>query len=222
MAGFLAESVAPDQSHHARLFGALLMYNAPVPTQPKENAMTEATMAFGAMGEIRKHWGWFLALGIVFVIGGVFAIVMPFIAGLVATTVFAIILVWLGIMQVFQAWSVKSWGGFTWQMIIGLILLLGGLAIWINPILGALTLTIVVAAVFLAKGVFQVILAFQMRPESGWGWVLTAGILAILVGLIIWMDWPVSTAWALGTLAGISLIFSGWSYIAISLAARRV
>jgi uncharacterized membrane protein HdeD (DUF308 family) len=184
--------------------------------------MTEATMALGAMGEIRKHWGWFLALGIIFVIGGVFAIVMPFIAGLAVTTVFAVVLLWLGIMQIIQAWSTKSWGGFVWQLIIGLVMLLGGLAIWINPILGALTLTIVVAAVFLAKGVFQVIMAFQMRPQSGWGWILTAGILAILVGLIIWMNWPVSTAWALGTLAGISLIFSGWSYIAISLAARRV
>jgi len=151
--------------------------------------MTDATATLGAVGELRKHWGWFLAMGIIFVIAGVFAIVMPFLAGLVATTIFAVVLVWLGIMQIIQAWSTKGWGGFVWQLIIGLVLLLGGLAIWINPILGALTLTIVVAAVFLAKGIFQVIMAFQMRPQSGWGWVLTAGILAILVGLIIWMDY---------------------------------
>jgi uncharacterized membrane protein HdeD (DUF308 family) len=159
---------------------------------------------------------------VVFIIGGVFAIAMPFIAGLAVTTVFAIVLVWIGIMQIFQAFRVKSWGGFIWQLIIGLILLIGGIAIWINPILGALTLTIVVAAVFIAKGVFQIVMAFQMRPHEGWGWILTAGILAILVGVIIWAGWPVSTGWALGYLAGISLIFSGWSYIAISMAAKRL
>ena len=72
-----------------------------------------------------------------------------------------------------------------------------------------------VGAVFLAKGVFQVVMGFQMRPHAGWGWMLTAGILSIIVGLIILIQWPVSTAYALGYLAGISLIFSGWSYVMI-------
>jgi uncharacterized membrane protein HdeD (DUF308 family) len=179
-------------------------------------------MRLNSIQNIRQHTGWFIGLGVVFIIGGVFAIAMPFIAGLAVTTVFAIVLVWIGIMQIFQAFRVKSWGGFIWQLIIGLILLIGGIAIWINPILGALTLTIVVAAVFIAKGVFQIVMAFQMRPHEGWGWILTAGILAILVGVIIWAGWPVSTGWALGYLAGISLIFSGWSYIAISMAAKRL
>ena len=125
---------------------------------------------------------------------------MPFIAGLAVTAVFAVVLVWIGVMQVIQALELKSWGGFIWQLIIGLIMLLGGIAIWIDPILGALTLTLVVAAVFVAKGVFQVILGFRMRPHRGWGWMLIAGILSVIVGLIIWLDWPVSTAWALGTL----------------------
>ena len=88
--------------------------------------------------------------------------------------------------------------------------------------LAALSLTLVVGAVFLAKGVFQVVMGFRMRPHAGWGWMLTAGILAAIVGLIVIIQWPVSTAYALGYLAGISLIFSGWSYVMISLAAKRV
>jgi uncharacterized membrane protein HdeD (DUF308 family) len=184
--------------------------------------MTDAAMTMYALNEVRKHWGWFLALGIVFIIGGVFAIAMPFVAGLVTTVIFAVVLVWLGIMQLIEAFSVKSWGGFALELIIGLIMLLGGIAIWVDPILGALTLTIVVAATFLAKGVFEVILAFRMRPTGGWGWVLLAGIVAIAVGLIIWLGWPMSTAFALGTLAGVSLIFSGWSYVMIAMAAKRL
>ncbi len=184
--------------------------------------MTDAALTLGTIGEIRKHSWWFTALGILFIVGGIFAIAMLFIAGPAVTTVFGVVLVWLGIVQLIQAWGIKSWGGFIWALIVGLIMLAGGVAIWINPILGARTLTIVVAAVFIAKGIFQLVLGFQMRPHEGWGWVVTAGVLAIIVGLIIWLSWPVSTAWALGTLAGISLIFSGWSYVMVSLAARRL
>jgi uncharacterized membrane protein HdeD (DUF308 family) len=188
----------------------------------KEGPMSDAgAMRLNAIENIQEHWGWFLALGIVFIVGGVFAIAMPFVAGLAVTVIFAVVLAWIGIVQVIQAFSVKSWGGFAWQLIIGLIMLAGGIAIWIDPIVGALTLTIVVAAVFIAKGIFQVILGFQMRPHNGWGWLLTAGILAILVGLIIWLSWPVSTEWALGTLAGISLIFSGWAYVMMAMIGRR-
>jgi uncharacterized membrane protein HdeD (DUF308 family) len=184
--------------------------------------MTDASITLNAVEQIRRHSTWFIVLGIIFIIGGVFAIAMPFIAGLAVTVVFAVVLAWIGIMQIIQAWSVKSWGGFIWQLIIGLIMFVGGVAIWIDPILGALTLTIVVAAVFIAKGVFQIVMGLQMRPHTGWGWILTAGILAILVGLIIWLSWPVSTAWALGTLAGISFIFSGWSYIMVAMAAKQL
>jgi uncharacterized membrane protein HdeD (DUF308 family) len=184
--------------------------------------MTDAAMRLNAVENIRQHWGWFLALGIIFIIGGVVAIWQPFAASLVVASVLAIIFAWLGIMQIIQAFSVRSWGGFAWQLIIGIILLIGGIAMWINPVVSALSLTLLVGAVFVAKGVFQIILAFRMRPHAGWGWVLTAGILAIIVGVIILAQWPVSTVYALGYLAGISLIFSGWSYVMISLAAKRI
>jgi uncharacterized membrane protein HdeD (DUF308 family) len=181
-----------------------------------------AAMRLNAIENIREHWGWFLALGIIFIIGGAFAIAMPFIAGLTVTLVFSIVLVWLGIMAIIQAFGTKSWGGFIWELIIGLVLLIGGIATWINPILATLSLTLVVGAVFIAKGIFQVVMGFQMRPHGGWGWMLTAGILAIIVGLIIVVKWPASTAFALGYLAGISLIVSGWSYVMLSLAAKRI
>jgi uncharacterized membrane protein HdeD (DUF308 family) len=199
-----------------------LRYIGATADSAKEGNMTDAAMTMGAIGEVRKHSGWFIALGILFLLAGVFALAMPFIAGLAVTTIFAVVLVWLGIVEIIHSFSVKSWGGFVWELIIGIVMLIGGVSIWINPILGALTLTIVVAATFLAKGVFQVILGFRMRPHNGWGWMLVAGILDIVVGLIIWLNWPVSTAWALGTLAGISFLFTGWSYIMVAMAARRV
>jgi len=77
------------------------------------------------------------------------------------------------------------------------------------------------AAIFLAKGVTQLILGFQMRPHSGWGWMIFSGILSAIVGILIWIYFPGSTVFTLGTLAGISLIFTGWTYIMISMSAKR-
>ncbi len=183
--------------------------------------MTDAAATLTTADHIRKHWGWFLALGIVFLIGGVFAIAMPFIASLVVTTIVGIALAFVGIVEVIQAWQIRSWGGFIWQLIMGLVALVGGIVIWLFPVFGTFVLTIVLAAVFLAKGIIQLILGFQMRPHSGWGWMVVAGILAIVVGVIIWVYFPGSGLFTVGTLAGISLIFTGWSYIMISMAARQ-
>jgi len=171
---------------------------------------------------VRSSWGWFLALGIVFILGGVCAFLAPFVASLVVTGIVAAVLVILGAFQIVQAWGIKSWAGFLWQLVIGIVMLIGGIAIYINPIAGAFALTLFVAASFLAKGVFQIMLGFRIRPHDAWGWMVAAGIVALLVGLMILMDFPFSGIYSLGLLAGISLMFTGWAYVALALAARRV
>ena len=184
--------------------------------------MTNTSMSLPAIAQVRDHWGWFLALGIVFIVGGVFAIAMPAPAsvavGLVAGWGFAIV----GAFQVIQAWSIRSWGGFIWQLIIGLVVLVGGIAMLIDPIVAAVTLTLLIGAIFLAKGILQIGFGLRYRLHSGWGWILAAGILAIVIALMIIFSWPFSGLWVPGTLAGISLVFSGWSYVMIAIAGRRL
>ena len=185
--------------------------------------MTDRMMTPMSLSEsVRANWGWMLALGILFIVGGVFAFASPFLASLVVTTIVAFVLVIAGVAQIVQAWRMKSWGGFLWQLIIGIVILIGGIAIYVNPIAGTLTLTLFAAAMFLAKGVFQIVLGFQLRPHDGWGWIVSSGVIAVLVGVLIYAQWPMSSLYALGTLAGISLAFTGWSYVMIALAARRL
>ena len=185
--------------------------------------MTDRMMTPMSLSEsVRANWGWMLALGILFIVGGVFAFASPFLASLVVTTIVAFVIVVAGIAQIVQAWRMKSWGGFIWQLIIGIILVVGGLAIYANPVAGTVTLTLFAAAMFLAKGVFQIVLGFQLRPHDGWGWIVASGVIAALVGVLIYAQWPMSSLYALGTLAGISLAFTGWSYVMIALAARRM
>lgn len=171
---------------------------------------------------VQEKWGWFLALGIVFIIGGIFAIAMPLVSSIAVSIFLAAVLIVAGVMQVWQAFGVKSWTGFIWQLIIGIVLVLGGIAIYSQPAAGSFALTLIIAAVFIAKGVFQIILGFRLRPIDGWGWILAAGVIALLAGLMIVTNFPFSGLWVPGTLAGISLIFTGWSYIALGMAAKRL
>jgi uncharacterized membrane protein HdeD (DUF308 family) len=181
-----------------------------------------ATMPPTMTESVRHNWGWFLVLGIVFILGGIFAIAAPFIATLFVTVFIGASLAVAGVVQIIHAWRMRSWSGFLWQLLVGVIILAGGIAIYWNPFVGALTLTLFVAAMFVVKGIFQLMLAFRVRPHDGWGWLAASGVIALIVGVLIYSGWPFSAVYALGTLAGISLIFSGWAYVMISLAARRL
>ncbi|WP_235974866.1 HdeD family acid-resistance protein [Stappia albiluteola] len=171
---------------------------------------------------VRDKWVLFLILGIVLVIGGLLAITVPLASSIAVAIVIAAVLVIGGVVQIWQSFSVKGWGGFLWQLITGIVALVGGVLIYANPVFGALALTIVVAAIFIAQGASQLVLGFRIRPHDGWGWIVTGGVISILAGLMIWFEFPVSGTWALGLLAGISILFNGWSYIAIALAARKL
>jgi uncharacterized membrane protein HdeD (DUF308 family) len=191
------------------------------PSRIQEATMSNASMMMGAVDDVRKHSGWFLFLGIVFIIGGVAALAMPLIASISVALLVGWSLIFVGAVQIFQAWSIRTWGGFIWQMVMGLVVLVGGIAMIINPIVAAITLTLLLGVIFTAKGIMQIMLGLRFRPHSGWGWIVAAGVLAIVVALMILFSWPFSGLWVPGTLVGISLIFSGWSYVAVALAARR-
>ncbi|MTI19295.1 HdeD family acid-resistance protein [Rhodobacteraceae bacterium RKSG542] len=171
---------------------------------------------------VKKHWGRFLALGIILVIGGIIVIAMPVASSIAVALVIAFALILVGALQIWHAFSVKGWGGFLWELITGLIAVIGGIAIYYNPVFGTAALTLVMSAAFVAQGVSQAIFAFKLRPHDGWGWILLSGIVSMIAGLCIFFEFPMSAAWALGLVAGISIMFNGWSYIAIAIAARRM
>ena len=171
---------------------------------------------------IAEKWGWFLALGIVLIVAGLAAIAFPFVSTIAAK----IMLGWLfligGVFMVLHAFSSQGWQGFIWSLLIGVLYLIAGGYLAFFPLTGLLTLAILLAALFLAEGVAEIIMAFKVRPHEGWGFMLLSGIAALAVGVMIALDLPGSATWALGLLVGINLLFSGWSYIFLALAGRRI
>ena len=171
---------------------------------------------------VRDSWGWFVGLGAILVLGGMVIIAAPLAASVAVTLFIAAVLVIGGAVQIYQSFKMAGWAGFLWSLITGIIALAGGVIIYTNPLAGTLALTLVVAAVFMVQGVSQMIFALRLRPHAGWIWVLVAGIVSLIAGVMIWAELPSSAEWALGLMAGISLLFNGWSYVAIGLAARSI
>ena len=174
-----------------------------------------------AKRQISDNWGWFLALGILLIGVGVAAIVFP----LLSTIATKIALGWLflvaGAVIVVHAFSIKQWRGFILGLLVGALYVVAGGWLAFFPFTGIITLTILLAALFLAEGVLEVIMAVRVRPHEGWGWLMLSGLVAIAVGVMIAAELPTSAAWAVGLLTGINLLSTGVSFVVLALAGRR-
>jgi uncharacterized membrane protein HdeD (DUF308 family) len=169
---------------------------------------------------VREKWGWFLALGIVLVLCGTFAIMAPLLSTLAATRLIGIVIAVAGAFHIIHSFQAKAWSGFIWDLLIGLIQLFGGALIWLNPFAGAIAITALIAWVFLLQGVTEIILSFRVRPKDGWGWLLFSGVISLLAGIWLLSRFPIAGLFVPGLIVGIALLFEGWAFIAISLSAR--
>ncbi len=171
---------------------------------------------------VREHWKAFLFEGILFVILGLAAMIVPPLASLAVT----IFLGWLFLISGVAGLALTLWArqmpGFWWSLVSAALAIGVGIVLLARPIQGTLTLTIVVGAYFLAEGVTSIMYALEHRRELSrrWGWMLTAGLMDIVVAAIIVAGLPGSALWAIGLLVGINLLFGGASLIAMAMAAR--
>jgi uncharacterized membrane protein HdeD (DUF308 family) len=132
------------------------------------------------------------------------------------------LLLFTGIMRIVYAFKSGQWGSGIWGTIIGLLGAVAGLLLIFRPMVGLLTLTLLLAIYFFVDGISEIIAAFKIKPDPGWGWVLFNGVIALLLGIMIWRQWPVSGAWAIGVLVGVHILMTGWTMIILGTGARRI
>jgi len=190
-------------------------------TEQFSQADVDAALA-AARRAIAERWGWFLALGIVLLLAGVAAIAFPLLSTIAAKVALGWIFLAGGAMLIFHAFSIKEWRGFLLGLLLGLLYLVAGGWLAFFPFTGIVTLTILLAALFLAEGVLEVMMAVRVRPHEGWGWLLLSGLVAIAVGVLIAYELPSSATWAIGLLAGVNLLSTGVSFVVLALAGRRL
>ena len=174
-----------------------------------------------AKAQIAEHRGWFIALGIILIIVGTLAIIFPFMTTIATKIFIGWMLLIGGVAQIIHAFSTQKWSQFFLNILVGLLYLVVGGWLAFLPLTGILTLTILLAATFIVEGVLEAAMAFRMRPQDGWGWMLTAGIVAVLAGILIMAKLPSSAVWAIGLLTGINIISTGWAYLFLAMRAEK-
>jgi uncharacterized membrane protein HdeD (DUF308 family) len=173
------------------------------------------------MKELKKSWGWFLALGILLIALGILAIVVPYIPGLAIVLMLAIVIAASGVGHLINAFRSRKWKDIVFNVLVGILYVLAGLILFSRPGIGLAGLTLLVAMLLILEGVLVLTLAFRLPKKSGRGWTFVSGIIAILLGIFIGVQWPVSALWLIGTIIGINMIIKGWSTLWFSLAIRQ-
>jgi uncharacterized membrane protein HdeD (DUF308 family) len=171
---------------------------------------------------VKKSLKWSIVLSIFLILAGAVSIVVPAAASLAAAVFFGWILIFGGVVHLFFAWHARETAGIIWQLLIGVVYIVaGGYLLW-NPVLGIVSLTLALAAYLFAEAVLEFVLSFQLRPAQGWTWVLFDAVITLILALLIWKAWPQGSFWVLGTLVGISILFSGVARLMFSVAARKL
>ena len=172
---------------------------------------------------IYEHWGLFLTEGIILVILGLIAILLP----PLATITFTIIIGWLflisGIVGLVTTFMMRQAPGFWWSLLSGILGVAAGIVLLIWPISGAVSLTLLLSAFFIVEGVASIMYAIDHRNQltGRWGWMLLSGVVDLILAGIIVAGLPGTAAWALGLLVGINMLFGGTAMIGMALAARH-
>jgi uncharacterized membrane protein HdeD (DUF308 family) len=169
---------------------------------------------------LRQAAGWSIGLGVLLMILGVIAICFPFASSLAAAIWVAWLLIIGGALLLAHAVRVRHESGFWLKLLWAVIYLVAGILLLASPIGGVLTLTLVLAVLWIVEGATAILLAFRLRPARPWGWVLFDGIITLLLGLLIWIGWPGNAPWLLGLFLGISLLATGISVLLFGLALR--
>src|SRR5262245_38038759 len=188
-------------------------------TSPEEFARLQSAMSRA----VKAHWKAFLFEGILLVILGIAALILPPLASLAIT----IFLGWMFLISGIGGLVVTFWArnmpGFWWSLISAALAVLAGMVLLARPMQGVLTLTIVLGAYFLAEGVATILYALEHRRELSerWSWLLISGAMDIIIAGLIIAGLPGSAEWAIGLLAGLNLMFGGVTLIGMALAARK-
>ncbi|MBD0303749.1 MAG: HdeD family acid-resistance protein [Tolypothrix sp. T3-bin4] len=163
-----------------------------------------------------------LISGVLLSILGVIAIAAPSLSTLFAETWVAVILIFAGFTKLVYATQTRHQGGFIWKLLLSGLYIATGIMLFVYPYTGILTLTLLLGSFLLAEGTFELILAFKLRPQNNWTWILGDGIITLVLGAMIWFQWPFNAPWLLGTLVGVSIVFTGVSRVMLALNGRSI
>ena len=178
--------------------------------------MSAKAFSFGPLAssieEVRSSWGWFLTLGVLYVLLGAVCVIGDVSATFATVLIFGWILLFSGVFALAHAFWTHTWRGFLLSLLSALLRGFTGYLLIRYPLAGAAGLTMVLASFFIVGGVFRAIGAGSLKLPQ-WGWSVFSGGLSVVLGTILLLQMPASSVWFIGFAIGIDLIFDGVSLI---------
>jgi uncharacterized membrane protein HdeD (DUF308 family) len=183
--------------------------------------MTAVNYMLRDLEDFRRHWFWFLALGVALIVLGMIAIGSATLATVATMFVFGCLLMAGGVLQIIHAFWARRWGGFFVQLLVGVLeLVVGGLMVD-HPLAAGTTLTLLMAAFFVVSGIFRMFAALAYPFDGRW-WLFLGGLINLLMGMMIWKDWPWSGLWVVGLFVGIDLLIHGWWLVMLAISVKSM
>src|SRR5215472_8447572 len=170
---------------------------------------------------LRRSSIWLLILGFLLIVVGLVAISEAFFATLATVLITGTLLMIGGVVEIVDAFFGRGWRGFWMHLLAGIMYLVLGFLLVQRPVAAAAFFTLMLAAAFFVGGLFRIIVALSER-FYGWGWVLLNGVVTLILGILIWREWPEAAFWAIGLFVGIDMVFAGWSLVITALSIRNV
>ncbi|MFO0809127.1 MAG: DUF308 domain-containing protein [Gemmataceae bacterium] len=177
------------------------------------------TNTYVGLDELRKSWGWLLALGLLQIVVGAMAISSSWVATYATVKVFGALLVIGAVFQGLYAFTARRWSGFFLLLLFAVLQGVVGCFMLANPLRAAAELTLLIAAFLVAGGVIKMIASVVSRFPN-WGWVFLNGLIGVVLGVMLIQEWPASGLWFIGFCFGLELLFHGWSWVMFALALK--
>ncbi len=190
--------------------------------QYKDINMTKPKRDIASMPvDLQRNWGWLLGLGILFVVLGFIGLGMTVGLTLVSILFMGALFIIAGLVQIVDVFKSHHWKAIVGHALIAVLYIIGGGLIIHDPVLASAVVTALIAWILIIIGITRLIMAIVLRHTSGWAWMLFAGLCAIVLGVLILMQWPYSALWIIGMFIAIELIVNGWTYIFVALGMRN-
>lgn len=171
--------------------------------------------------DLGRNWGWLVSLGTLFVILGCIGLSMVVTLTLFSIFFIGVLFLIAGVAQIVDAFKSRAWRGVAWHVLIAILYLIAGVLIIYDPLLASAVITALIAWTFIIVGVLRLFMAGTLRHGHGWGWLIVGGIISIILGVLILLQWPFSALWLIGLFVAIELLVNGWIYIFMAFGIRR-
>ena len=171
---------------------------------------------------VKKSVGWSIGLSVLMIVAGILAIASPLAAGIAVNLLVGWLLIFSGCAHLAFAWYARSGGGVIWELLLGVLYIFIGVYLLAHPLAGLMSLTIALAVYLFLEAILEFVMGFTLRPPPGSRWLVFDGVVTLVLAVMIWKTWPINTPWIIGTLVGISMLFSGTTRLMLSLAAHSV